>query len=232
MADLTKIYFGDSHPKYNVITADVQAHVLEKNCQALVLNPDMADKDLFWSYTDRDRSKIKVISGEGGSGHALRVYDRDSSWRGLKQDLDPRCIVAGEEFLITANFRLTNSTGHGVECDPNVQWNHNEGSQCPSVVVYGKKCPTGKDVYWQFWNAKSVRTIINYISVCFLLASAELTRLFTCCCLCRTKRGILTVGTVTKLSLKSMKSLLHATKFKCTFTNLIEIGISTLDMCK
>jgi hypothetical protein len=231
MADLTKIYFGDSHPKYDVITADVQAHVLEKNCQALVLNPDMSERDLFWSYTDRDRSKIKVIPGEGGSGHALRVYDRDSSWRGLMQHLDPRCIVAGEEFLITANFRLTNSTGHGVECDPNIQWNNNEGSQCPSVVVYGKECPTGKNVYWQFWNSKSVRTksMFRMFSSCF---RGTLTQFFTCCCSFRTKHGILTVGTVTKLSLKSMKSLLHARKFKCTFTKLIKTGISTLHMCK
>jgi len=165
MADLTKMYLGDPHPRYEVMTADVEAYVLEQNCQALILNADMAEKDMFWSYTDRDRSKIKVIPGEGGSGHALRVYDRDHSWRGLKQLLDARCFVAGEVYAITANFRLTDSSLNGVACDPNYQWNNNEGSQCPSVVVHGSDCEGG-NVYWQFWNGKSVRT---YFDVMFRL---------------------------------------------------------------
>ena len=158
-ADLTKIYFADVNTGWDVYTADVKAYVLEQNCQALVLNSDMEEKDLYWSYTDRDRSKIKVITpGAGGDGHALRVYARDHAWRGFRQVLDSRCFASGEEFTINAKFRLTDASLAGVTCDPNYQWNANEGIQCPSVVVYGKKCPGG-DVYQQFWNAISVRTL-------------------------------------------------------------------------
>ena len=150
------MYFADANPNWDVYTADVKAYVLEQNCQALVENSNFEDKDLFWTYTDRDRSKVKVIPGSDGTGHALRSYDRDHSWRGLRQTLDSRCFVAGEEFDISAKFRLTDENLAGVECDPNYQYNYLEGSQCPSVVLYGKKCASG-NVYQQFWNAASVR---------------------------------------------------------------------------
>ena len=128
---------------WDVYTADVKAYVLEQNCEALVMNPDFEEKDLYWTYTDRDRSKVKVVPGAGGSGHALRVYDRDHTWRGLRQVLDSRCFVASEEFTITAKFRLTDAALAGVAC---------VGTQCPSVVIYGRKCASG-DVHQQIWNA-------------------------------------------------------------------------------
>jgi hypothetical protein len=159
-ADLTKIYFGDANTGWNIYTADVQASVIEQNCHALILNPDMEERDLFWTYTDRDRSKIKVITpGSGGTGHALRVYSRDHAWRGFRQMLDARCFVSGAELTINAKFRLTDASLKGVSCDPNYQYNSNEGQQCPSVVIYGKKC-VGGDLYWQFWNSLSVSHLL------------------------------------------------------------------------
>jgi len=222
MADLTKMYFGDPHPRYEVLTADVEAYVLEQNCQALILNPGMEEKDLFWSYTDRDRSKIKVIPGEGGSGHALRVYDRDNSWRGLKQLLDARCFVAGEVYAITGNFRLTDSSLNGVACDPNYQWNNNEGTQCPSVVVHGSDCEGG-NVYWQFWNGKSVRTFFDVSSLLFLLAFHGTHYIISP--ISRTKHGIRKDGIATKPASKLMISLLRAAKLKFTFIRSTKIGI-------
>ncbi len=156
--NLAKMYFADANPIWDVYTADVKAYVLEKNCQALIENPNMEEKDLYWTYTDRDRSKVKVITGVGGSGHALRVYDRDHSWRGLRQVLDPRCFVATEEFTINARFRLTDESLVGVTCDPTYKVNSLDGAQCPSVVIYGRKCASG-DVYQQFWNGL-VRALI------------------------------------------------------------------------
>lgn len=150
-ANLAKMYFADANPSWDVYTADVKAYVLEQNCNALIENPDMEQKDLFWTYTDRDRSKVKVIAGAGGSGHALRVYDRDHSWRGIRQVLDPRCFVAAEEFTIYAKFRLVDDSLAGVTCDPSYLVNSLDGAQCPSVVIYGRKCASG-DVYQQFWN--------------------------------------------------------------------------------
>jgi hypothetical protein len=141
--DLAKMYFPDANAEWDVYTADVKAYVLEQNCQALVLNPDFEEKDMYWTYTDRDRSKVKVIPGAGGSGHALRLYDRDHSWRGLRQVLDPRCFVAAEEFTITAKFRLTDASLAGVAC---------EGTQCPSVKIFGRKCASG-DIQQTIWNA-------------------------------------------------------------------------------
>ena len=54
--DLAKIYFPDAHPDWDVYTADVKASVIEQNCQALVMNPDFEEKDLYWTYIDRDNT--------------------------------------------------------------------------------------------------------------------------------------------------------------------------------
>lgn len=167
------MYFADANPEWDVYTADVKAYVLEQNCQALVENSGFDEKDLFWTYTDRDRSKVKVIPGAGGSGHALRIYDRDHSWRGLRQVLDPRCFVAGAEYSISAKFHLTDASLAGVSCDPNFQYNWNEGTQCPSVVLYGRKCASG-DVYQQFWNANTVRSLLMLCDT-FLSSISSLT---------------------------------------------------------
>ena len=107
-------------------------------------------------------SLINFIALFNHSQYSVPKYFPLQSWRGLKQLLDPRCFVSGEEFVITADFRLTNSTGHGVACDTNYQWNNNEGPQCPSVVVRGFDGCVGGDVYWQFWNSKSVRACIIF----------------------------------------------------------------------
>ena len=124
------------------------------------MNPDMEEKDLYWTYTSRDGSKVKVITpGAGGTGHALRSYERNHSWRGFRQVLDSRCFISGQEYSITAKFRLTDASLAGVTCDPNYQYNNWNGLQCPSVVIYGKKCPGGDDVYQQFWNGIPVRTL-------------------------------------------------------------------------
>lgn len=90
-------------------------------CDALVLNPSFEDgTSTYWQMSDRrPRQKVNMHSpgAAGESDYALKVYDRDHYWRGLRQKLDPRCFVAGEEYSISAKFRLLNATGHGVMCD-------------------------------------------------------------------------------------------------------------------
>ena len=140
------MYFPDANPAWDVFTADVKAYVLEQNCQALVMNSDFEEKDLYWTYTDKDRSKVKVIPGAGGSGHALRVYDRDHYWRGIYQVLDSRCFLENYEFNITAKFRLTDASLAGVACGEGT------GGSCPRVAIYGKKCAS-EDIHLLISNA-------------------------------------------------------------------------------
>lgn len=67
------------------------------------------------------------------------------------QKLDPLCFIVGEEYDIRAKFRLLDATsGEGLWCDVNHQWN--SANNCPSVSIYGQSC-TGGNVYWRFYNA-------------------------------------------------------------------------------
>ena len=84
---------------------------LPLQCDALVENPSFNNgRAAYWQATDRDRVKLKLyIPGAGGQGDfALRAYDCDHSWHGICQQLDKRCFVTGEEYIIPAKFRLLN----------------------------------------------------------------------------------------------------------------------------
>ena len=63
--------------------------------------------------------------------------------------VDRTCFAAGEEYVITAKFKMLNSTGHGVACNTNDQTRTNDN--CPNVAIFGDYCE-GNDVWWRFWN--------------------------------------------------------------------------------
>jgi len=155
-ADFTKMYFDGISTAYDVIVDNIEVKHLPKQCNALVENPSFNNcSAAFWQATDRDRMKLKLYSpgSEGQGDFALRAYARDHSWRGIRQQLDKRCFVTGEEYKISAKFRLLNATsGAGVHCNTNDQWM--SGKNCPSVMIYGEECAVGANryIYWRFWN--------------------------------------------------------------------------------
>lgn len=154
-ADFTKIYFDGIDSSYDVIIDTVQIKQLPLQCSALVENSSFKNRSAeYWQATDRDRLKIKLYSpGADGQGDfALRAYNRDHPWRGIRQQLDKRCFVTGEEFIISAKFRLLNATtGTGLNCTTNDQWG--SGKNCPSVMIYGEGCTVGtNNLQWRFWN--------------------------------------------------------------------------------
>ena len=125
-ADYTKIYFDGVASSYDVIVDDAQVKHLPLQCGTLVENSSFEDGAFYWEATDRNRLKVALYSpgASGESDFALRAYDRDHKWRGLRQKLDPRCFVTGEEYAITSKFRMLNATsGAGLWCDVNDQWN-------------------------------------------------------------------------------------------------------------
>jgi hypothetical protein len=155
-ADYTKIYVDGISTAYDVIIDNMQTKHLPLQCNALIENPSFNNRSAaFWQPTDRDRMKLKLYSpGAGGpEDFALRGYARDHSWRGIRQQLDKRCFVTGQEYTISAKFRLLNATtGAGVQCNTNDQWY--SGLNCPSVMIYGEECTVGGNrfIYWRFWN--------------------------------------------------------------------------------
>ena len=155
----TKVYFSALSTTKNMIVDDVQIKHMPQKCDALVENPSFEDGANFWTVSERRssgdsayRGQISLYSpGAGGeSDYALRSHTRMSSWRGgIRQRLDSTCFSAGDEYVITAKFRLLNATGHGVHCDTNDQ--SSTGDNCPNVAIFGDKC-AGDDIWWRFWN--------------------------------------------------------------------------------
>jgi len=149
----SKLYFPSAHQSYDVIIDDVQAKYLPKQCVALVENPSFEDGPSYWESNDKVKGKVSLYSpgASGESDFAFRSYDRDHAWRGIKQQLDPLCFVSGEEYSISAKFRMLNATdGEGVMCDVNKQQTTTDN--CPSVSIYGSDC-AGENVNWLFYNA-------------------------------------------------------------------------------
>lgn len=111
---------------HDVIVDNFSVYHIPKQCGALILNPSFEDGTAtYWQMSDyRPRQKVNLYSpgASGESDFALRVYDRDHHWRGMRQRLDTRCFVVGEEYSITAKFRLLDAaTGGGAACDLNAK---------------------------------------------------------------------------------------------------------------
>lgn len=155
--DYTKIYFDGAPTSLNVIVDDVSVKLLPQQCNNLIENPSFEQGSAFWLQTDenKDRVKLSLYPGAGGEGDfALRAHARDHRWRGIMQKLDARCFVPGEELTITAKFKLLNATdGQGLGCDVNDQ--RSTDDNCPHVMIKGRTCSLGNDIYWRFWNTNS-----------------------------------------------------------------------------
>ena len=70
----------------------------------------------------------------------------------VRQTIDTRCLVEGQQFLISAKFRLLNATDLtlGVECTPTVL-NTRYSTHCPTITIRGRGC-TGSEIKYLFWN--------------------------------------------------------------------------------
>lgn len=157
----------------DVAVDDVSWKVLPQKCEALVMNPSFEDGADYWHVSERrtpHRVNIEVVEGATGEhDKAMKIYNRDHSWRGMRQRLDNSCFVPGEAYVITAMFKLTHSeSGEGVTCATNNQWrsNHNPDSDiptanCPNAVLYGHNCYNSDGnmydhQYLRFWNTEAI----------------------------------------------------------------------------
>ena len=120
--DRIYVRFYGPHNNMNIFYDDISITPIQKFCQSLVLNGDFEIGDSrFWRPSDRRYIDFHMSSsGSNGSQHSLMVnkYTRQS----VRQTIDTRCLLEGQQFLISAKFRLLNSTDLtlGVECLPTV----------------------------------------------------------------------------------------------------------------
>ena len=147
----------NTHPNMNVFYDDISVVPISRSCDNLVLNNNFEVGDSrFWfpSFPRYLKAEISNI-GADGSQYSLKMIPLAPSHTGdnMKQKLDIRCFIEGQEYLVSAKFRLLNSTDPtlGVDCLPS-DLNVNSPTHCPTITIRGETCD-GSNVEYIFWNA-------------------------------------------------------------------------------
>lgn len=147
--------FG-THPSMNVFYDDISVKPIPKTCDELVLNSDFeAGNTAFWLPTDKDSIDVDVSSsGANGSNYSMIITKYTPNR--IRQQLDARCFTEGQEYLITAKFKLVDSANPatGLSCNPNI-FSENDIDACPKVIISGARCASGSSLSYDFWNQKN-----------------------------------------------------------------------------
>ena len=144
------------HKDMNVYYDDISIEPIPKECTNLILNGNFEVGDTrFWRVSNRNYIDVEISDvGADGSNYSSMMRPMIHSYTGnsLRQQLDPRCLIEGQEYLITAKFKLLNTTNlsSGVECLPN-ELNVGRSSHCPTITIKGTGC-IGSDLEYVFWN--------------------------------------------------------------------------------
>ncbi len=141
-----------AHLNMNVYYTEISVEPIPRLCENLIVNGDFEVGDTrFWRPSDRRYIDVDVASlGAGNSQYSMSV--KKYTGHRLRQPLDTRCLVEGQEYLISADFMYLNGTdlSTGVSCEPSVK---NQGDQrhCPTITIRGSNCES-EDLEYTFWN--------------------------------------------------------------------------------
>ena len=137
----------------NVFYDDISIVPIPQSCENLLLNSDFEVGDSrFWLPSDRRYIDIDISSsGADGSQYSLMISKYTTSHK-ITQSLDTRCLVEGQEFLISAKFKYLNETdlASGLDCYPSVLDVTNK-MHCPAVTIRGTDC-VGENLQYVLWN--------------------------------------------------------------------------------
>ena len=146
------VRFYGPHKNMNIFYDDISITPIQKFCQSLVLNGNFEIGDSrFWRLSDKRYINVHMSSsGANASQHSLMI--NKYSGHSVRQTIDTRCLLEGQQFLISAKFRLLNATDftQGVECLPTVLY-VGYSTHCPTVTIRGREC-VGDDIEYLFWN--------------------------------------------------------------------------------
>jgi len=142
-ADSVMFYFTRTKSDAKIYLDDVSIHPLaaaERTSTGsvsgeLIVNGDMelSSNTQFWDTRREYAGAIAMSTGEGGTGNAIKVTGRTSSSQGPGQYLNPATFVDGQEYQVSANFKLSKNGAH-ITCDPNQPINDHDDS-CPQVTI-------------------------------------------------------------------------------------------------
>ena len=136
----------------NIHFDDVSLIPVDRSCDDLVLNGDFEFGDSrFWRPSDRRYIDVDILTSGASSSQYSMAIQKYTGHR-MRQPLDTRCIVEGQQFAITAQFKYINATDlvSGVSCEPTIK-SQSDVKACPTIVIRGTQCESN-DLEYTFWN--------------------------------------------------------------------------------
>lgn len=125
----------------------------EAECANLVRNPGGEDgSHNYWMHSG---GGIKVHNEGSAGSYAISSEGRTGAWQGPGQFLDTRCFTEGQQYEVTAKFKLIEpKSGATIDCDPN-QKNVNAFDVCPRVSfrmrkLLGNKIGDGVEINYAY----------------------------------------------------------------------------------
>jgi len=104
----------------------------ESECMQLIKNGGGEDGTFdYWQHAGGD---IQNANPGYLSSRALATVKRTGAWHGLGQYIDTRCLVEGQQYEVTARFRLQGASGAWLACDPLVT-GYSSTNVCPRVSM-------------------------------------------------------------------------------------------------
>ena len=77
-----------------------------------------------------------MVPGYGGTGSALRSYNRGDTTHSQSQIINTDCLDVGDRLMITAKIKFEDTNGNPVQCNP-FEWDYErEGGRCADIVLY------------------------------------------------------------------------------------------------
>jgi len=104
----------------------------EGTCQQLIGNGGV-ETGTFESWQHGGGS-MKVINQGYLSSKAMRTLERTGSWHGIGQYLDTRCMIEGQQYEVTARYRLLNEGDNFITCDVLMK-EYSNPVVCPRISI-------------------------------------------------------------------------------------------------
>ncbi len=110
------------HQDNTIVIDSVSIEPLAKTCDQILVNPSFSDgTSSFWSKSNTP-VEISIYSPGADDDYSLYFEHPASTGHTILQELDNRCIVEGQQFVLSAKFKLLDAAnGQAIGCDPSIK---------------------------------------------------------------------------------------------------------------
>mmetsp|Transcript_16327 Transcript_16327/g.23934 ORF Transcript_16327/g.23934 Transcript_16327/m.23934 type:complete len:1770 (-) Transcript_16327:229-5538(-) len=120
-------------------------------CDNLIRNGDLETRDARF-YTVLGKGELSIIMpGYGGSSFALKHTGRSERWHGIRQKLDQECLVVGDEWEVSAQFKLIDPDNQNAPFTCFRDHIRGEKTMCPIITVHSMDQRAGEVEYIPIW---------------------------------------------------------------------------------